>query len=321
MLELHADLPAPAIPAGHARIRVEACALNFADTLLCRGTYQERPPLPLTPGLEIAGILDGAVGPLPPGLQPGDRVLALTALPHGGLAEQALAPLDGIFALPADLDPVRAAALLITYQTAWFGLHRRAGLRAGEVVLIHAAAGGTGSAAVQLALAAGATVIATAGGADKVDLCRRLGTHHVIDSRAEGDLVTEIRDLTHGRGVDVAFDPVGGDLFDVSRRVLAWEGRLVVVGFASGRPGELPTNHLLVKNFAVLGLHWPRYRLEAPELLQACHRELLRLLQAGTIDPLIGSTPSLEEARHALASLAGGSTAGKLVVTLGDSDV
>ncbi len=212
----------------------------------------------------------------PPGapVSPGQRVIALPALPRGGFAEQALASAADVFAVPDEMDDVTAAALPVTYQTGWFGLYHRAGLRDGETVLVHAGAGGVGSAAIQLAKARGARVIATAGGPDKVDLCRRLGADVAVDYRAD-DFVAVTNDVTDGRGADVIYDSVGGDTFDRSRRCIAFEGRIVVVGFAGGRIAEAPTNHLLVKNYGVLGLHWGGYRRLHPELVHRCHEELV----------------------------------------------
>lgn len=294
---------------------VAACGLNFADTLLCAGTYQVKPPLPATPGIELAGTIT-ATGP---GVDPariGERVSALPALPRGGLAEVALADAADAWPLPDGVDDVTAAALTITYGTAWLGLFHRGELGAGQTVLVHAAAGATGAAAVQLASAAGARVLATAGGATKVDLARRHGAEQAWDSRAEGfDLVDAVRQATDGRGVDVVFDPVGGDLFDASRRVVAFEGRYVVVGNASGRVPELPTNHLLVKNYAVLGLHWSLYRDHRPDVLAAAHAAVTAEVASGRLTPAIGAVRPFEQAAAAVEDIAGGSTTGKVVIT------
>jgi NADPH2:quinone reductase len=296
---------------GQVSIAVTACALNFADSLLCLGTYQDKPGLPFTPGLEVCGtVVDAPDGS---GLAEGARVVALTTLPHGGLAEQAIAARSDVFALTDSIDDVTAAALPVTYQTGWFGLYHRARLEPGETVLVHAGAGGVGSAAIQLARARGARVIATAGGARKVQICRDLGADVAIDYRHE-DFVAITNDVTDGRGADVIYDSVGGDTFDRSRRCIAFEGRIVVVGFAGGRIAEAPTNHLLVKNYGVLGLHWGRYRALRPDLVQACHTDLVRLHAEGRIAPLIGGVRPLDEAPAALTELAGRATVGKIVL-------
>jgi NADPH2:quinone reductase len=305
--------PPPPGP-GQVAVAVAACGLNFADSLLCEGTYQVRPPLPATPGIELAGTIT-AVGDGVDAARVGQRVSALPWLPHGGLAEVAIAADADCWPLPDAVDAVTAAALTVTYGTAWVGLFHRGGLAAGQTVLVHAAAGATGAAAVQLAAAAGARVLATAGGSEKVDLAREHGADVAWDSRAEGfDLVDAVRSTTSGRGVDVVFDPVGGDLFDASRRVVAFEGRYVVVGNASGRVPELPTNHLLVKNYAVLGLHWSLYKEHRPDVLAAAHAGVVADVAAGRLTPAIGRVRPFAEAAAAVADIAAGTTTGKVVV-------
>ena len=302
VLRFDADAPAPAPQAGQVAVDVAACGLNFADSLLCRGTYQERPPLPFTPGMEVAGRR----------VDTGERVVVLPALPHGGLAERCVAAATDCWPIPDGVDDVTAASMVITYGTAWVGLFHRGGLRAGDTVLVHAAAGGTGSAAVQLAAAAGARVLATAGGPDKVATAKALGADEAWDSRAaDFDLVDIVRAATDGRGVDVVFDPVGGDLFDASRRVVAFEGRYLVIGFAGGRVPEAPANHVLVKNYAVVGVHWGLYRSERPEVVADAVGSIL----ASGVQPLIGAVRPLDEAAAAIDDLANGRTTGKTVVT------
>lgn len=305
------EAPVPEPVEDQVLVAVRACALNFADDLLCRGTYQEQPPLPFTPGLEVAGEVVAAG---PAATHPlGSRVAGSTLLPHGGLAERCLARSADVFPVPDGLDDVTAAAMHVTYQTAWFALHRRAGLRAGETLVVHAAAGGTGSAAVQLGVVAGATVIATAGGPDKVARCRELGAHLVVDHRTR-DFVAAVLELTGGRGADVVLDPVGGETFTRSTRCIAWEGRLLVVGAAGGSYAAARTNHVMVKNYSVIGVHWGGYRTRHPELVAAAHDELTALAVEGRIAPLVSRRTSLEAARDAVAGLAAGGTTGKLVV-------
>ena len=300
------EVPDPVPHAGVLRLRVDAVALNFPDLLLCRGTYQERPPLPFTPGVELVGtVLDGP--------REGERVLASPVLPAGGLAEQVLVPEASALPVPDAMASATAAGMLVTYQTGWVGLHRRARLAAGETLLVHAGAGGVGSAAIQLGLAAGARVIATAGGPEKAQVCRDLGAHLVVDYLAE-DFVGVVKDATEGRGADVVYDSVGGDVFDSSRRCVAFEGRIVVVGFAGGRIADAPTNHALVKNYAVVGLHWGLYRTHEPQLLHTTHAALLELWAAGQVDPLIGAQLPLSDAPAALARLGERGTVGKVVL-------
>ena len=297
------ELPDPVAGPGELLVRVEACALNFPDVLLAAGQYQERPELPFTPGLEVCGTVVGD----------GRRVIGGPPLPRGGLAELTVLPERAAFDAPAGMPADEAAALLITYQTAYVGLHRRAALRAGEWLLVHAGAGGVGSAAIQVGLAAGARVVATAGGPEKAAVCRELGAHEVIDYRSE-DIVSRVREVTGGHGADVVWDPVGGDVFDASRRCVAFEGRLVVVGFASGRIPSVPAGHVLVKNYSVVGLHWGLYRTVDPQVVSDAHEQLARLYAAGSIRPLVSERVPMAEAPAALTRLASRGTVGKVVV-------
>jgi NADPH2:quinone reductase len=211
------------------------------------------------------------------------------------------------------MPPAKAAGLLITYQTGYVGLHRRAALQAGETLLVHAGAGGVGTAAIQLGRAAGARVIATAGGPEKVQVCKDLGADVVIDYNAE-DFVAIVKDVTDGLGADVIYDSVGGDVFDKSRKCIAFEGRIVVVGFAGGRIADAPTNHALVKNYSIVGLHWGLYRKMDPAVIPATHAALMELWQNGQIDPLIGAELPLADAPQALTRLADRGTIGKVVL-------
>ncbi len=300
------DLPEPVAGPDQLRLRVDAVALNFPDILLCQGKYQERPPLPFTPGQEVCGtVLDGP--------RAGERVISSTPMPHGGLAEQVVVPAAGVHRAPDDMPSAKAASLYITYQTGHVGLHRRAQLREGETLLVHAGAGGVGSAAIQLGRAAGARVLATAGGPEKVQVCRDLGADVVVDYLAE-DFVEVVKDVTGGRGADVVYDSVGGDTFDRSRRCVAFEGRIVVVGFAGGRIADAPTNHALVKNYSVVGLHWGLYRKHDPGIFARTHAALLELWAQRLIDPLVGAELPLEQAREALVRLGQRGTVGKVVL-------
>jgi NADPH2:quinone reductase len=306
------DEPEPG--SGEVVVEVEAAALNFFDILLCRGEYQEKPELPFTPGAEVAGtVSEAGEGSSYSG---GERVIAMPPLPRGGLAGRVAVPSEAVLPAPEGMPADKAAAMHITYQTAHFALHRRAALREGETVLVHAGAGGVGSAAIQLANAAGARVIATAGGEEKVGVCRKLGAEVALDYREE-DVISAVKEATGGRGADVIFDPVGGDIFDASRRCVAFEGRIVVVGFAGGKIAEAPTNHALVKNYSVLGLHWGLYNRVMPELPLQVHDELSRLYAAGKIDPLVYDTVPFEEVPAALEKLGGRGTYGKLVTKPG----
>ncbi|MBT3154018.1 NADPH:quinone oxidoreductase family protein [Streptomyces sp. CHD11] len=297
-----ADAERPAPGAGQVLLKVRAANINFPDALMCRGHYQVRPPLPFTPGVEICGETED-----------GRRVIANPALPHGGFAEYAVADAATLLPAPEALDDAEAAALHIGYQTGWFGLHRRAALRAGETLLVHAAAGGVGSAAVQLGKAAGATVIGVVGGAGKTAVARELGCDVVIDRR-EQDVVAAVKEATGGRGADVIYDPVGGQAYAQSAKTVAFEGRIVVVGFASGTIPSPALNHALVKNYAILGLHWGLYNTRKPELVRQCHEQLTDLAARGAVKPLVSERVPLTAAADAVQRVADGVTTGRVAV-------
>ncbi len=297
------EVATPTPAEGQVLVRVRAAALNFPDVLMAQGLYQERPPLPYTPGVELCGEI----------VETGQRVIGSPAGGPGAFAEYALMDAAGAYPAPEGLSDEKAASLYLTYSTGHVGLHRRAQLQAGEWLLVHAGAGGVGSAAIQLGKAAGAHVIATAGGARKTAVCRELGADHVIDYTTE-DFVPIVKEVTGGHGADIVYDPVGGDVFDKSTKCIAFEGRLVVVGFTSGRIPEARANHLLVKNYSVVGLHWGLYRKYEPAIFGQVHEELTKLVQSGDADPLVGETLPLDQAPQALAKLADRSTVGKVVL-------
>ncbi|WNM33436.1 NADPH:quinone oxidoreductase family protein [Streptomyces sp. Li-HN-5-11] len=287
---------------GQVLLRVRAANINFPDALLCRGQYQVRPPLPFTPGVEICGETED-----------GRRVIANPALPYGGFAEYAVADAAAVLPAPEALDDAQAAALHIGYQTGWFGLHRRARLEAGETLLVHAAAGGVGSAAVQLGKAAGARVIGVVGGAGKAAVARELGCDVVIDRRGE-DVIAAVKEATGGRGADVVYDPVGGEAYTQSAKTVAFEGRIVVVGFAGGSIPSPALNHALVKNYSILGLHWGLYNTKNPKLVQHCHEQLTELAVRGAIKPLVSERVPLSGAAAAVQRVADGESTGRIAV-------
>ncbi len=314
---LHFEEIASGEPAeGLVRIRVRAAAINFPDALMVAGLYQVKPELPFVPGVEVAGEVVGA--PPASGFKAGDRVMALLdsgGLTRGGYAEIADAAPQSITRMPDAMTFEEAAGFTLVFQTGWFGLHRRAGLKAGETLLVHAGAGGVGSAAIQLGKAAGATVIATAGSAKKVEVCRMLGADHAVNYKTQ-DFVEEVKRITGGRGADVVFDPVGGEVYDRSTKCIAFEGRIVIVGFTSGRIPQAAANHVLIKNYSVVGLHWGLYAKRAPELIAPAGRALFDLYESGTIKPYISVRLPLSEAPRALATVAEGKSTGKVILTV-----
>ena len=308
------DFDAAPAANGDVRIAVKASGINFFDALMVAGAYQVKPDLPFVPGSEVSGEVVSA--PAQSGLREGDRVMALVdnaGVMHGGYADTTEASVQSVTRLPEGMTFEDAAAFTLVFQTGWFGLHRRAQIQPGEVLLVHAGAGGVGSAAIQLGKAAGATVIATAGSDEKVEVLKKLGADHALNYKTQ-DFAEHVKSLTAGKGADVIFDPVGGDVFDRSTKCVAFEGRIVVVGFTSGRIPQLAANHALVKNYSVVGLHWGLYTRRAPHLVARAMEQLFELYEAGTIKPYISRLYPLTEAPAALALVGGGKSTGKVVL-------
>ena len=308
-----AEVPDPVPGPGQVLVKVLAAAANFPDVLMCRGGYQVRPPLPYIPGIELCGEVVAA-GPGVTGFAPGDRLIGGPVTGSGGGAFAELTLMNAATALPAPdgLDDAEAAAFFVTYQTGWFGLHRRARLAAGETLLVHAAAGGVGSGAVQLGQAAGARVIGVAGGERKAEAARALGADVVIDRNTQ-DFVEVVKEVTDGRGADVIYDPVGGDTYARSTKCIAFEGRILIIGFAGGQIQSAALNHALVKNYSIVGLHWGLYQSKNPQLIRDCHAELTGLVADGAIRPLVGERLGLDEVPAGLQRLADGDTVGRVV--------
>ena len=305
-----ADAPEPQPGPGQIAVRVLAAPANFPDVLMCQGTYQVRPPLPFTPGVELCGEVVAA-GPGVTGYTGGERVVGVAAMPAGSFADVAVMDAAAAATAPESLDDAEAAAFCISYQTGWFGLHRRAQLAPGETLLVHAAAGGVGSAAVQLGKAAGARVIGVAGGERKAEAVRSLDADVVVDRQTQ-DFVAVVKEVTGGRGADVIYDPVGGDAYDRSAKCVAFEGRILVIGFASGRIPAPGLSHALVKNYSIVGLHWGLCGTKEPKALRDCHEELLKLAADGAIRPLVTGRRGLADVVDGLERLAGGSVIGRL---------
>jgi NADPH:quinone reductase len=304
------EAPEPALGPGALAVDVRAAGCNFFDILMVRGQYQVKPPFPFIPGAELAGVVR-AVGPEVDGFAPGDRIFASASL--GAFAERAVVAARGAWKMPEGMSFEAGAAFPIVYPTSYAGLVHRARLAAGETLLVHAAAGGVGIAAVQIGKALGARVLATAGGAEKLEVARRAGADEVIDYRAP-DWPDRVRAATGGRGADVIYDPVGGDVFDQSLRCIAWNGRLLVIGFASGRIPEVKLNRVLLKNIAITGLHWGAHVMHDPARIAQTFAALFDLYAAGKIAPVVYRAYPLTEVPAALAALGGRATWGKVVV-------
>lgn len=307
------DAPVPKPGPGQVRVRVAATSCNFADVLLCRGQYQQKPRPPFTPGLEVCGWVDDLGEGVDPFLLT-SRVVGQPALPYGGFAEFALMQADEVHHVPRGIEDSTAATLHLTYLTAWLGLHQRAAIKPGDIVVITAAAGGVGSAAVQVARAAGATVIAIVSGTHKAATVTALDADVIIDRSSE-DVIAQVKAIAPN-GVDIVFDSVGGQAYEQSTKYIAFEGRIVVVGFAGGHIPQPHLNHALVKNYTIAGLHWSLYRRHRPDLVRRAQSALFDMAGAGRIDPLITTRVGLDDVPTALDDLANGRSQGKTVVTV-----
>jgi NADPH:quinone reductase len=306
------NVPPPPIRPGTVRIAIHAAGVNFADTLLISGQYQDRPPLPFIPGMEVAGVVS-ELGAGVSTLKVGDRVLS--SVGRGAYAEEVVVEADSAHSIPAAMDFVAAAAFPVAYSTSHGAFAWRGRLRAGESVLVLGASGGVGLTAVEIAKAMGATVIAAAGGAEKLAVAKRAGADHLIDYTRES-VRDRVKEITDGRGVDVVYDPVGGDAFDQSLRSIAWEGRIIVIGFAGGRIPQIPANIVLVKNIDIIGFYWGSYRRHKPRLMAESFPVLFRWFEEGLLKPHVSHTLGLGQVPEAFELLRNRKSTGKVVVTM-----
>lgn len=300
---------------GEVVIDVHACAVNFPDVLIIQNLYQFKPPLPFSPGAEVAGVVS-AVGDDVTGIAVGDRVLASTG--WGGLAEKVAVAARVCIPVPEGLDFVHASAFLYAYGTSQHALVDRAHLQPGEVLLVLGAAGGVGLAAVELGVLMGATVIAAASSDEKLDLCREYGAAHTINYTTE-DLKLRVRELTGGVGADVIYDPVGGSYSEPALRAIAWEGRFLVVGFAAGDIPRVPLNLALLKGCQIVGVFWGAFVGREPERHRQNAEDLMALWRDGKLRPHVSSTYPLEQSQAAIRELADRKAMGKVVVTIGST--
>jgi NADPH2:quinone reductase len=307
------NVPSPPIREGTVRIAVHAAGINFADLLLISGQYQEKPAFPFTPGMEAAGTVT-EVGAGVGSLKAGDRVMALTGT--GAYAGEVVIDAGRALKIPDKMDFVTAASFPVAYGTSHGAFDWRAHLKPGEWLLVLGAAGGVGLTAVEIGKAMGAKVIACAGGPEKLEIARQHGADHLIDYSRE-DIRERVKAITGGKGADVVYDPVGGDAFDASLRSIAWGGRIIVIGFASGRIPQAPANILLVKNIDVIGFYWGSYQARRPELLRDSYSKLLRWFEEGKLKPHVSAQMDLDEVAQAMALLQSRKSTGKVVLTTG----
>jgi len=306
------DVAEPRLESGQVRIAVKTCGVNYADLLMIAGKYQIKPPMPFSPGFEFAGdvieVADNVTD-----IEPGQRVVA--AAFFGGMAEQVCVPYEKVLPLPDFIDYMQAAAFLISYGTSYHALKQRATLQAGETLVVLGAAGGVGLAAVEIGKMMGATVIAAASSADKLELTTQYGADHQINY-SDASLKDEIKQITAGRGADVIFDPVGGELFEQCLRAVAWRGRILVIGFTSGQISTVPANLPLLKGSSVVGVFWGRFTEEEPERNAGNTAELFRLLHDGTLKPHVSETYPLDQSAKALQAVAARRAKGKILIEI-----
>ncbi len=304
------EVPSPVPGPKQVLIRVQACGVNFPDTLIIQNLYQFKPALPFSPGGEVAGVV-AAVGEGVKHLQPGIPVLAFTG--WGGFAEEVLADARQVVPLPPGLDAKIAAAFMMTYGTSYHALKDRAQLQPGETLLVLGAAGGVGLAAIELGKKMGARVIAAASSAEKLDVCRQHGADECINYTSE-DLKARVKELTAGNGADVIYDPVGGEHAEPALRSIAWKGRYLVVGFAAGDIPKIPLNLPLLKGCAILGVFWGDFAAREPQANMANGMQLFQWLMAGELRPHVSASYPLADAALALRALMERRVTGKVVL-------
>jgi len=310
-LELVSDWPAPRPGPGEVLIEVKAAGLNFPDVLMIQGKYQYQPDMPFVPGAEFAGVVTAA-GEGVSRYQPGDKVVSMGL--SGAFAEQVAANENAVFPMPDGLSFEQAAGVSITYFTSYHALKQRANIQAGETLLVLGAAGGVGTTAVELGKLMGAKVIASASSDEKLALCRQLGADQVINY-SEVSLKDAVRELTDGRGVDVVYDPVGGDYTEPAVRSMAWNGRYLVIGFASGSIPEIPLNLTLLKGCSIVGVFWGRFSGEQPAENLKNVEELWALFAAGKLNPMITDLFPVEQFEDAFNCLVERKARGKVILT------
>lgn len=303
------EVAEPALQDGCVRIAVCACGINFPDTLIIEGKYQRKPDFPFSPGAELSGTITEVAAGITH-LKPGDRVLAMVV--YGGLAEEVVVPATAVVVIPKQMDFIVAAGFMLTYGTSYYALKQRARIQPGETLLVLGAAGGVGLAAIELGKAMGARVIAAASTDEKLQVAKEHGADELINYSHQS-LRESVKEITGG-GVDVVFDPVGGSLFDEVARLMNWNGRLLVIGFASGVIPQLPVNLPLLKGYQLVGVFWGTFTRREPDANAENIGELLQLFVDGKIQPLVSAVFPLERSADAMNILIHRQAKGKVVV-------
>ena len=307
------DVPSPKMGDRGVKIRVKAAGLNFPDTLIIEGKYQLQPPMPFSPGGELAGeVIE--VGDKVTRFKPGDRVAALTGF--GAFAEEVVAPESNLLPIPDNMPDEKAAGFMMVYGTSYYALKQRANLQPGETLLVLGASGGVGLAAVELGKAMGAKVIAAASSSEKLRIAKDAGADELINYTDE-PLKDAVKKLTKGKGVDVIYDPVGGDFTEQALRTMAWNGRHLIIGFAAGDIPKVPANLTLLKGCSVVGVFWGAFARNEPEVSAQNMMELLQMYSEGKIDPKVSEVFDFEQYAEALGALTGRRATGKIVLRVG----
>lgn len=306
------EVGSPPVIGGTVKISVRACGVNFPDALMIQGLYQVKPPFPFSPGLEVSGdVIE--VGAGVDNVKVGDRVIA--TLQYGGFAEEVVVPAIMVLPMPTNMSYEHGAGFPLVYGTSHVALAHRGKLQEGETLLVLGAAGGVGLTAVELGKLMGAKVIAAASTPEKLALTQQYGADEIIQYTEE-NLRDRVKELTNGKGADVIYDPVGGDMFDMAVRRIAWEGRYLVIGFASGRIPELPVNIALLKNASIVGVFWGAYLLNDPSVIMKSFQQLLKWYADGKLKPHIHKTFPIDDAPSAILELMERRAMGKVLVTM-----
>lgn len=306
------DIPSPQPGEKDILISVKACGVNFPDTLIIQGKYQYKPDLPFSPGSDVAGIVK-AVGSKVKQFKPGDEIFSLVS--HGGFAEEIVIPENRCFPKPPTMDFKISASFLMAYGTSYYALKERAKIKEGETLVVLGASGGVGLAAVELGKILGAKVIAAASTNEKLQLCKEYGADEIINYQEE-DLKSRIKELTHGKGADVIYDPVGGKFTELALRATAWKGRLCIVGFAAGEIPKIPMNLALLKGCEIVGVFWGQFAMKEPMVNMSNTMDLLKFYNEKKINPHIHASYRLENAYKALEEMQNRKVKGKVVITM-----
>ena len=304
------EIKNPTLDDNSVRVEIYASGVNFPDVLIVQGKYQYKPPFPFSPGSEVAGIIS-EIGKNVKSLKVGDRVMAVTG--HGAFAEEICVPEDKITLVPESMDFITAASMSLTYGTSSYALFQRANIKENDVVLIHGATGGVGITAIEISKAVGAKVIATASTDEKLKIAKEYGADYCINY-SQNEFKDKVKEYTDGKGANIIYDPVGGDVFNQSLRCIAWNGIILVIGFASGTIASAPTNLPLLKNCSIVGVFWGAWRERDPNGHNVNMEKILKWWKENKVKPKVSKVFNLEDTKYALQALINREVIGKAVI-------